>query len=1039
MGAKITEITREILENPQIFAIGRLMPHSDHQFFKNSEMSKRDRVNLNGTWKFRYAEDLSVAPKDFSSIFTDISDWEDITVPNHQEMCGYGDKMYVNVCYPWEGHEALLPGQIPQKVPVCTYVADVELKRTDWYISLQGVEPAFSIWVNGQFVGYSEDSFTPSEFDLGPFLGMGINRIAVQVYRYCSGSWLEDQDFFRFSGIFRDIYLYRKPAVHVEDLFVHTSADGINGKTSRKAHVDIDLQVSKSLAELETCRAEYIVLSPDGNQITRQAGKLHPVMRESKTVSAENLLSPTVYTDRISFDIENAMLWSAESPYLYDFILRLYDIDGFFSECVLQKIGIRTIDITDSILRVNEKRIVFRGVDRHEFCAESGRVVSKETELADVENMKRNNINAVRTSHYPNQTVFYDLCDMYGLYLIDEANMETHGAAYCVCENRDKYVLPGDRPEWQAALYDRANSMLMRDKNHPSVILWSCGNESGGGLDIYNMSNLFRKKDPSRKVHYEGVVHDEKYAATTDVVSYMYSKVDDIRKVLKDNRKKPFILCEYEHSMGNSTGNFDEYQALTREDPLFQGGFIWDYVDQSLYKEDPFGNRFLAYGGDFADRPNDDAFSGDGIMFADRTPSSALVQVKHDYSPFLITVDADRFTMTNLSSFEDTSDYALQIILMHQGREVKKQEGPILLAPGEKKTFLLPFNAAQIAKENADGEYMVRICVILAKDRLYAKKGHEIVCAESQGYGEYCYESLRKVTSVKASLHIEDGAWQTGVWGEGFHYIFDKFNRSKSLISAKLNGAEYLMYPPKPVFWRAPVQNDYGYDIMNTSGIWKLITESLGYEFKGMKVSADKSAVIMSYDCVSSYAKGPVCSVDYAIAAGGDMYVGMNFAGKEDMPPVPVIGMQFILPVTYSELEWYGRGVWENYPDRKTGCPVGIYTKKVTECVEPYLLPQESGLHTDIRSMKVMDESGKGLAFCMSDSYLSICATPYLSSELETARHHYELPRPYQTVVRVSGFEQGIGGDDSWGAKPHDKYLLPSDRDYSFEFRITRI
>lgn len=1062
----------DVIRNPEIFAIGRLKAHSDHKWYRDEAGEQDGRVLLNGKWKFCYSANIASAPKGFEREGFDDSGWDTIDVPGHIQMQGYGHPQYTNVPYPWDGLEQALPGQIPEHFnPTGSYIREVDVALTGEpvYLSFQGVESAFALWINGAFAGYSEDSFTPAEFEITPLLHDGNNKIAVQVYRFSSGSWLEDQDFFRFSGIFRDVWLYTKPACHLEDLFVRTALSDNNTKAR------IDLSLRYEYHGQGEFLAEYCLLAPDGKELVRFTKPVEGQEAQNETVQAENLMQPDVYTQKLSVTLEQPLLWSAERPQLYTLkiVVRRADETGAFVEQIVQPVGIRSFGINNAMMELNGKRIVFKGVNRHEFCAESGRVLPLRLQEQDVVNMKRNNINAVRTSHYPNASCFYDLCDRYGIYLIDETNLETHGFAYPWCGHPKEELIPGDRPEWQAALLDRANSMFQRDKNHPSILLWSCGNEAAGGLDIYRMSQLFHMKDDTRIVHYEGLSADNRYPETSDVISRMYCKPEDIRAFLKDNREKPFICCEFSHSMGNSTGNFDEYTELAESEPLYQGGFIWDYVDQAIITKTADGRSYPGYGGDFADRPNDADFSGDGIMFSDRAPSPKLVQVKYDYQNFHIKVQNDRIVIQNRSLFEGTDDYRMKAVLTRNGETVREDEISVRVAAGTEAIYLLPYDAKAISAKELDGEYLVTVSMLLRNDRPYASAGYEVAFGQSEGYGRYLDPVIDRVAAwakkqsagnaEKTQAQVEEGIYNMGVHGvfsalDGktpvrFHYLFHRGNggfasmkimdvetaayRTGHLGKKQMPVTELLYHRLRPNFWRAPVQNDYGNRMPARMGIWKLISENLTANFVKSEREADGAVAIRyEYRCPQLY-EGVICTVTYRINAVGLIKVTMESEGYSSLPELPEFGMCAEMPVLYDNLRWYGRGIEETYADRKTGSRIGQYHNLVRDNVAPYILPQETGNHADVRMAEIVDENGAGIHILYDGkSGLNVSALPYTPQELEQAGHHFELPSPYETVVRISGMQMGVGGDDSWGAPVHEKYRIPAEGRKEFSFYL---
>ncbi len=609
------------------------------------------KESLDGVWKFRYAPNYKDAPKGFEMPEYDCKGWEDIRVPAHIQMEGYGKPQYTNVQYPWDGHEVIVPGEIPTQFnPTASYVKYFTIpsrfaqKRV--FISFQGVESGFALWCNGSYVGYSEDSFTPAEFELTPFVHEGENKLVVCVFKWTSGSWCEDQDFFRFSGIFRSVYLYAIPDSHICDLKIKTDLN--------TDYTKADLKVVMTAITQNTAKAD-LMLSYHGTRI---------LSFETTLADGENV--------PVAVSVEHPQLWSAEKPNLYDLLITVYNSAGEITELIPQKVGFRRFAIENGVMTLNGKRIVFKGVNRHEFSGRIGRVPDANELRKDIITMKQNNINAIRTSHYPNDSALYALCDEYGLYLIDECNMETHGRWDGIPQPIEN-ALPGNQKEWEALLLDRVNSMYQRDKNHASILIWSCGNESFGGSVIHEMSQKFRELDDSRLVHYEGIFHDRRYNDTSDIESRMYPSAADVRAFLAKDRSKPFLLCEYTHAMGNSCGAMHKYTDLADEDPLYQGGFIWDYVDQSIYHKDRYGKEVLGYGGDFDDRPCDYNFSGNGIVYGgNRNPSPKMQEVKFNYQNIQIQVNNDSFQVINKNLFTSTADYACVIVLSREGHEIAR-------------------------------------------------------------------------------------------------------------------------------------------------------------------------------------------------------------------------------------------------------------------------------------------------------------------------------------------------------------------------------
>lgn len=1009
------------IKDPAFFAQNRVKAHSDHHYYKNhrelAEKNESFRQNLNGLWKFQYARNLAEAPAGFEAEDFDCKGWEDIRVPEHIQMEGYDKPQYVNVQYPWDGHEAIEPGEIPTQFnPVASYVKyftvpeNMQDKRL--FVSFQGVESGFALWCNGSYVGYSEDTFTPSEFELTSYLKEGENKLAVQVFKWTSGSWCEDQDFFRFSGIFRDVYLYSIPDTHVSDIRIKT----ILNDTYDRGNLEIVLEaIGNGKAEL--------ILTRQGEEAARTEVEL----KDGQSTVVE-------------LTIEQPALWSAEQPNLYDLMIQVTDNQEQLQELIPQRVGFRRFAIEDGIMKLNGKRIVFKGVDRHEFSSRRGRVPNHDELLRDIVTMKRNNINAIRTSHYPNDSALYALCDEYGLYLIDECNMETHGMWDMVGRGvwPIEKALPGDRQEWKDLLLDRVNSMYQRDKNHPSIIIWSCGNESFGGSVIYEMSKLFHALDDTRLVHYEGVCNDRRYNDTSDMESRMYPSAAYVKDFLQKDRSKPYLLCEYTHAMGNSCGGMHKYTDLTDEEPLFQGGFIWDYIDQSIYHKDRYGKEVLGYGGDFDDRPCDYNFSGNGIAYGgERMPSPKMQEVKFNYQNISIQIQDDQFTVINKNLFTNTDVYDCKISLTLDGRQIADTKVDIGVEPLSQQTYqlprwryLTPWSKEEPWMATDAGEYVVTVSFVLKEDTLWAQRGHEV--AFGQGIYEIEAPRQRKAPSY---MKVTDGTYNLGIKGEHFEVLFDK--GGKGLVSYVYGGREMIKAIPKPNFWRAPTDNDNGNQMPFRYAQWKLASM---YQLNGIPGSKEPNPVIVqetdkvtvTYTYYLPTTPESSCEVAYTVTGDGTVHTALSYNPPKGIHDMPEFGMLFKFDADYENLTWYGYGPAETYCDRERGGKLGIYQNKVADNIAQYLVPQECGNHTHVRRASITDNLGRGMEF--SGKELSFSALPYTPHELENAMHSYELPPVYYTVVRVALQQMGVAGDDSWGARTHDEYLIDVTRPLKLEF-----
>ena len=1002
-----------LVKDPQYFKDGRMDAHSDHTYYRDGEEAQEKetsfRYDLNGIWKFHYARNYGSAVPGFEKEEYCCKDWDDIRVPAHIQMEGYDVPQYANVQYPWEGHEDIHPGEIPEHFnPVASYVKYFEvpekMQGKRLFISFQGAESGIALWLNGHFVGYSEDSFTPSEFELTEYVKEGENKLAAQVFKWTASSWCEDQDFFRFSGIYRDVYLYTVPEVHVYDLQIRAIPD----ETLSAAVLEIRTN-TWGKGEVK------ITLSKDGKT----------VIEDKKALDGEEIYA---------WKVENPVLWSAEDPQLYDLTMEIYNESGELQEVIPQRVGFRRFEMKDGIMTLNGKRIVFKGVNRHEFSSVSGRHVSEEELRKDLKIMKQNNINAIRTCHYPDASLIYQLCDEYGIYMIDETNLESHGSWDTAEFTKDyTYVVPHDKPEWLDMMLDRANSMYQRDKNHAAILIWSCGNESFGGKDIFEMSQFFHKADPTRLVHYEGVCHDRRYNDTSDMESQMYPSVEAIKEFLAKDDSKPFVCCEYTHAMGNSCGAMHKYTDLTDTEPKYQGGFIWDYIDQSIYKKDRYGKEFQAYGGDFGERPTDYNFSGNGIAYGgNRDASPKMQEVKFNYQNITAEISADSVKVINKNLFVNTDIFDCKVTVAKDGKVIRKASLATAVAPLSEEVYALP-----LAKEEKPGEYAVTVSFHLKEDKVWAEAGHEVA------FGQYIYKVEAPKKACPEGVEVIRSTHNIGVRGTHFEVLFSVLNGG--LVSYKYAGKEMIEAIPKPNFWRAPTDNDCGNLMGMRYGQWKIASMYLSHKDfrKGPygpgnipEVEVNEKTVKVTYTYLMPTTPTSKCKLSYEVFGDGRVKTTLIYEPVKELGDMPEFGVIFKFNADYDRVEWYGLGETETYSDRKKGAKLGIYANKVADNMARYMVPQECGAKEEVRWAKVTDRKGRGMLFEMDEHNgpMMFSALPYTPHEMENAMHPYELPEVHYTVVRVAKDQMGIGGDDSWGARTHEEYLLKTDKKMEFSF-----
>ncbi len=1036
------------LENPEIFAVNRIKAHSDHRFYEDEESMGQGealreamllgditpeqeaqaqrldhRQPLNGMWKFSYASCPSMRQESFYEEGYDDSRWAQIAVPGHIQTQGYDRCQYINTMYPWDGHKELRPPHIDwEDNPVGSYVREFDLesglegKRI--FLSFQGVETAFYVWMNGEFVGYGEDSFTPSEFEVTSFVKKGHNRLAVEVYKRSSASWIEDQDFFRFSGIFREVYLYAVPRLHIRDLFVRTDWE----EKSKEGRLRIEAELLKPVSQTACGLIEAVLKDAKGNQ----------VWRKETMVSAEGAVC-------MEGVVSGVRPWSAELPYQYTLYLFLKDTAGKVVEIIPQQAGFRTFEMRDHIMCLNGKRLVFCGINRHEFDCCRGRAVTLQDMLWDIRFLKQHNINAVRTCHYPNQSLWYELCDKYGIYLIDEANLESHGSWQKLGECEPSWNVPGSLPEWRECVVDRARSMLERDKNHPSILIWSCGNESYAGEDILAMSRFFKERDPSRIVHYEGVFWNREFDQISEIESRMYAKPEEVEEYLNQNPKKPFISCEYMHAMGNSLGGMKLYTDLADRYPMYQGGFIWDYMDQALVKKDIDGKEVLGYGGDFDDRATDYNFCGNGIVYGTREASPKACEAKALYQTLRLTPGAGQVVIENRQMFAGTEGYRFIYQVLRDGEPVFVTELMADIEPGQSKTLMVELPEAlqeELAQSGSSAkETAYQASAVLKEDALWAPKGFEtafgetIEAAEPGAYGPERIE--KKLTVVHGDVNL-------GVLGEGFSVLFSR--QEGGIVSLRYGDKEWVTRPPMPTYWRAATDNDRGNRFDKDSAFWRMADQSQKYEHDQMEVYEETDCVRVLYTYKIPMAEHAKTTVAYTVENTGRIHVRASLSGREELPEIPLFGMRFRFKSEVERFTYYGMGPEENYIDRTNGSRLGIFSCTAKENLSRYLKPQECGNRTGVRWLELTDSEGRGVRFRASGRPFEASVLPYTAQELENAWHQEELPVPsHYTIVNILGAQRGVGGDDSWGAPVHPEYCIRPDQELQAEFVIESV
>lgn len=1013
--------------NPDLFQLNRMDAHSTMITYDSLEEAlegkleqARSYYSLNGMWKFAWAENPNSRITNFYEQGYDSSAWSEIPVPSHWQLQGYDYPQYTNVVYPWVEQEDIKPPFAPTKYnPVGSYIrtftVPVDWKDQPVFISFQGVESAFYVWLNGELVGYSEDSFTPSEFDLSPYLVPGENKLAVEVYRWCDASWLEDQDFWRMSGIFRDVYLYTAPDVHIYDFHVTADLDSDyqQGKLSLKSLIH---NYRENEHGSFTLAAQ--LYDEDRNPVWKSA------ISERVTIGTQ----PKEVVE-LGAEVDAPKKWSAEYPNLYTLVLELKDEEGKTVQYTSCKVGFRRFEIKNGLMKINGETIEFKGVNRHEFSQVKGRAISTEEMLEDVKLMKAYNINAVRTSHYPNHPRWYELCDEYGLYVIDEVNLETHGTWYYGQKELED-TLPGSKPEWRENVLDRSKSMFERDKNHPSIVIWSLGNESFGGDNFIQMYNYFKGVDSSRIVHYEGAFHYRASESASDIESQMYTHVSSIEKYAQSNPQKPFIVCEYSHAMGNSCGGLSTYWELFDRYPVLQGGFIWDWIDQAILTETEDGRQYLAYGGDFGDSPNDGTFCGNGLIFADRSVTPKIFEVKKCYQNVrfsAIDYEAGSVNISNRNLFTNLADFELVWNVLRNGCVVAEGVKQVDIAPGVTE----PVDISDVLKACTGGkssdEYVVTLSFVLKQANSWADKGHEV--AFEQFVLPLHAEAAAPAVPTGKPLQLVEEEQRITVNGEGFSVEFDK--STGNLTSYMFAGTEFIQQAPVPNFWRALIDNDRGNKLEERSSVWRTASTERQLEKFAWEQDAEVVKVEAHYSLRAVSESS--CSLTYTVNGVGVVEVHLHLIPGADLPEIPEVGIMFEMDHSFDSLTWYGKGPFENYVDRNTGAKIGHYSGHVKDQWVPYLRPQECGNKTEVRWASILNDEGIGIEIQGLPKF-ELNVLPYTPKEIEASDHGYKLPKSNKTVVRVNTKQMGVGGDDSWGSKPHPEYTLYSDRSYSLTF-----
>ncbi|TKG91939.1 DUF4981 domain-containing protein [Puteibacter caeruleilacunae] len=1034
--------------NLDVLQLNRLAPRATFYYYENESFARIGDQNLsanyqclNGLWKFHWADNPTEAPEDFYKTNFDVSKWDNIDVPSNWQLKGYGYPIYTNTFYEFADPRPEIqytemkrpnPPHIPTRHnEVGSYKRRFSIPR-EWdgkqiVLHFGAVSSAMYVWINGEQVGYSQGSKTPAEFDITSFVKAGENQLAVEVYRWSDGSYLECQDFWRLSGITRDVYTYARPKSHIVDFEVKAGLQN----AYRDGFLELNVELNNSSKIASTL--DVILEGANGKRV----------------VSFEERVAGSSKSEHIKFNtsIRKVLKWSAETPNLYQLLLILKDDSGKILHTTSSKIGFRTVEIKNKQLCINGVATYVKGVNLHEHHDEMGHVVDEETMLKDIKIMKAFNVNAVRTSHYPQPDRFYELCDQYGLYVCDEANIESHGMGY------GETSLAKDST-WLEAHIDRTERMVERDKNHPSVVIWSLGNEGGNGYNFYETYKWLKQRDESRPIQYErvgaGYKGENEKSWNTDIAVPMYRSPSGIEAYAKGNFKRPLIQCEYAHAMGNSLGNFQDYWDIIEKYDILQGGFIWDWVDQGFKVTNEQGESYWTYGGDFGPigTPTDGPFCINGLVFPDRTVKPATWEMKKVYQNIGFEwVDQEKGTIKirNKYDFIDLSRFDFLWEVKHEGAVVGEGRFEAKTKPHQQEIISLPFEFTR----DLTKEYFLHIKAILKSDLTIVPAGTTL--AQEQLVFEYQRQDV-VVESSSRAVELSETAKLWTVTGDEFNIVFDR--TTGQMMSWQHQGLELLIEGPKMNLWRAYTDNDLGSSLHKRTKDWRQAAVRATIQESKGEINSSKEAVIAFTFSIPNDKKEEVAkyAIEYIINGDGIVKVNNEFKkNSKDLPELPRMGVNLIMPERFSNLKYYGRGPYENYVDRKTASFVDVYKSSVADQYVPYVRPQENGNKSDIRWAKLTDDEGKGLMILPAKGLINFSVHHNLNQDYEwknpldihnrgdqsdVVNFHTVDIHPRKLVsVNIDHVHMGVGGDDTWGARTHEKYRLHKQA-YKFSFYL---
>ncbi len=1024
-------------ENPAVISRNTERPHTTLIPYADEVSAlKFDKTSspyfklLNGTWKFKWVSHPSKVSGDFFQLNVNTSTWDDLPVPSNWQVIGakegrpYDRPIFTNIKHPFPANP---PRIVADTNAVGLYRTFFSLPSNwqgrDVFLHFAGVQSAFYVWVNGLQVGYHEDGMTPAEFNITKNLRAGDNQIAVQVINWSDGSYLEDQDFWRLSGIFRDVYLYTVPTIHIRDYYVVTDLD----ENYQNATFKVSTFVKNFSSQVQDkYQVKFKLYDPDGRIVQTEWIKNIPMM-DPKDESYLNLTAT----------IPTPARWTAETPNLYKLTMQVVDGEGRIVEVLSNRVGFREVNIKGGQLLVNGKPVLLKGVNRHEFDPNTGRTISRESMIKDIVLMKQHNINAVRSSHYPNDPLWYDLCDEYGLYVIDEANIESHDLW------QNKGVILANNADWKDAFVARGKVMVERDKNHPSIIIWSLGNESGMGRNFQDMAQIIRLIDPTRPIHYEGRANypksfedPEQPVTNFDINGTMYPSVAVMEAMVKKDPNRPYIICEYAHSMGNSVGNLKDYWDVIEKNPHMQGGFIWDWVDQGLFLKDKNGRSYISHINHI-----DGANAGDGLVNPDRVPQPEINEVKHVYQYVKFTPNDTIapsntiVTLQNKYDFLSLSPFKLVWELLENGKSIQKgQINDLNASAGNSQKLSVPF---VIPSTGNGAEYFLNLSLQLKANTAWASAGYEV--AAEQLFVKAPISPKTTVTwpstsTVKVGL-VRGGGIQ--LTNPHFKMIFDR--KVVGISSWIYKNRELIVSPLQPNFWRVPTDNDEGGGKESFAERWRTAgldsLRRLGGDIRVEQISPSIARVHTQSTWVGKGGINFVVRTVYTVFGSGDVDINNSISiNGTNVPPLPKVGMQLQIPASFRNLTWYGRGPFESYWDRKSAAKIGEYSGTVAEQYFPYIMAQENGNKADVRWAALTDSLGFGM-MVMGAPAFNFSVRDYTEEDLLKAKTTQQLARGMTTTLNLDYQLMGLGGDDSWTPRTHPEYLL-AEKEYSYGFRL---